>query len=69
MCLQRVVQALDLAADAVEELSRGSEANQEVLDQHCKSFLDAVKVCTESPVVHSLHVTCTAIPSQESSIR
>ena len=42
--VQGVVQALEVAADAVDELSKGSEANQASLEQHCTRFLTIVKV-------------------------
>ena len=42
--VQGVIQALEVAADAVDELSKGSEANQASLEQHCTKFLTTVKV-------------------------
>lgn len=41
---QGVVQALEVAANTVDELSKGSEANEALLERHCKSFLETVKV-------------------------
>lgn len=44
-CGQGVIQALGIAADTVEELAKGSGASQDILELHCKSFLETVQVC------------------------
>lgn len=41
---QGIAQALEVAADTVEELSKGSAASQDTLESHCKTFLETVKV-------------------------
>lgn len=45
-----MIQALEVAADTVDELAKGSEADQAVLEQHCKSFLETVKVHLLLPI-------------------
>lgn len=38
-----VISALDIAADTLEEIAKGSEASQETLGNHCIAFLERVK--------------------------
>ena len=44
---QGVIRALELAAETIDELAKGSEADQSTLELKCKSFLEEVQVCTE----------------------
>jgi hypothetical protein len=40
-----VIEAFQVAADTIEELAKGSTASQDILETHCKTFLERVKVC------------------------
>ncbi|DBA68255.1 TPA: hypothetical protein ACH3X2_013870 [Trebouxia sp. C0005] len=41
---QGVIEALEVAADTIEELAKGSTASQNTLESHCKTFLERIKV-------------------------
>ncbi len=41
---QGVVEALEVAADTIEELAKGSTASQDTLESHCKTLLETIKV-------------------------
>lgn len=47
---QGIAQALEVAADTVEELSKGSAASQDILESHCKTFLETVKAVQQTLV-------------------
>lgn len=49
---QGVIRALEVAANTVEELAKGSEASQDALEVHCKTFLENVQVFASSSPKH-----------------
>lgn len=47
---QGVIEALEVAADTIEELAKGSTASQDTLENHCKTFLERIKAVQQTLV-------------------
>ncbi|DBA77521.1 hypothetical protein WJX77_002911 [Trebouxia sp. C0004] len=47
---QGVIEALQIGADTIEELAKGSTASQDTLENHCKSFLERIKAVQQTLV-------------------